>query len=104
MLVSEMGDGAFVWTMCGFVSALATTTAAAPVDLVRTRVMAANDRSAWQMTQVVLRTEGVRGFFRGWLASFSRFGPHFTISWPLIEMTRKYLFKIDSFFPSSHSV
>lgn len=97
LLVGVLGETGATWTLCGFVSALATTTAAAPVDLVRTRVMASN-LSAFQVVVSVFKSEGVQGFMRGWLASFSRFGPHFTISWPLIEISRKRIFNLDSFY------
>ena len=92
-----MTDGILLWTACGFVSALATTTVAAPVDLVRTRVMASVKAQSVSVARTVLTEEGVRGFFRGWFPSFYRFGPHFTISWPLIEIVRTRVFKLDSF-------
>lgn len=94
------GDHPVTWTLCGFISALVTTTAAAPVDLIRTRIMSNTDNYRLSIVveaKRVLAQDGFRGFFRGWLASFSRFGPHFTISWPLIELSRKYVFGIDSF-------
>ena len=100
ILVSRLGDTTLTWTICGFFSALLTTTAAAPVDLVRTRIMAQSGVgtiSAWQVAKNVIAEEGFRGLFRGWIPSFARFGPHFTISWPLIELSRQYIFGIDSF-------
>jgi solute carrier family 25 uncoupling protein 27 len=94
------GENAITWTFCGFFSALVTTTAAAPVDLIRTRIMShtSNYRSSILVeAKNIFLQDGLRGFFRGWFASFTRFGPHFTISWPLIELSRKYVFGIDSF-------
>jgi dicarboxylate transporter 10 len=91
-------EGPILWTLCGFMSALITTTAAAPVDLVRTQMMLADQpRSAFVTAKSTLTVYGIRGLFRGWLPSFYRFGPHFTLSWPLIEFSRKYLFNLESF-------
>ena len=97
-----IGDGGLTWIVCGFLSALVTTSAAAPIDLIRTRIMSqsggdGHSQSPWGVARNILSQEGLRGFFRGWMPSFTRFGPHFTISWPLIELSRKYLFALDSF-------
>jgi solute carrier family 25 uncoupling protein 8/9 len=94
-----MGESPLVWTLCGLASALVTTTVAAPVDLVRTRVM--TGESSKGVLKNIFMKEGARGFFKGWTASFSRFGPHFTISWPLIEAVRKHVFNLDSFYVSN---
>lgn len=91
-------DSVLLWTMCGFMSALVTTTVSAPVDLVRNKIMVSNSpTSAFTMSRTIYRTDGVRGLFRGWLPSFYRFGPHFTLSWPLIELARTRIFDLDPF-------
>ena len=93
-------DTVLSWVLCGFFSALVTTTVSAPVDLIRTRIMVTTAHNSPHMTDIIrsiYRTEGFRGFFRGWLPSFYRFGPHFTISWPLIELARTRIFGMDSF-------
>lgn len=87
-------ESVLAWTVSGFFSALVTTTVSAPVDLIRTRVMMSScPSSRWYVYFKV----GPRGLFSGWLASFCRFGPHFTLSWPLIEFFRKHIFGLDSF-------
>ena len=87
-----------LWTLCGFMSALVTTTVSAPVDLVRNQVMTMNvGLSALSVGKSVYKQHGVSGLFRGWFPSFYRFGPHFTISWPLIELARTRIFNLDSF-------
>jgi dicarboxylate transporter 10 len=84
--------------MCGFLSALVTATVSAPVDLVRNHVMTLKTpESATSVAASIYRDCGIRGLFRGWLPSFYRFGPHFTISWPLIELARTRIFGLDSF-------
>lgn len=63
----------FLWTLCGFMSALITTTAAAPVDLVRTQMMLGDQpRSAFGTARCTVPLYGIRGLFRGWLPSFYR--------------------------------
>jgi dicarboxylate transporter 10 len=99
MISSYLGDNTVTWTLCGFLSALVVTTAAAPVDLLSTRIMAYSTHKASFLTVLkqVFRSEGLSGLYRGWVPSFTRFGPHFTMSWPLIELSRKYIFGLDSF-------
>ena len=36
----------------------------------------------------ILRREGLRGFYRGWLPAFCRLGPHALIQFPLYEQIR----------------
>ena len=98
LLKKELAEGPLLWTMCGVMSAFVTTTAAAPIDLIRTRIMVSSIKmSGLSMARYVMKNEGFKGLFRGWLPSFFRLGPHFTLSWPLIELSRKYLFGLDSF-------
>ena len=91
-------EGILSWTFSGFCSALVTTTVSAPVDLVRTRVMASHTAvSAASIFASIILKEGTIGLFRGWWPSFYRFGPHFTLSWPLIELARTRVFGLGEF-------
>ena len=79
-LTRSINEGPILWTFCGFASALVTTTVAAPVDIVRTRQMLSPRKtSAVSIAHGIIQKEGLRGLFKGWLPSFYRFGPHFTI-------------------------
>ena len=105
----EEGPGLFF--VASFVSGLCATTLSAPADLVKTRVM--NDRAMAQVGQaartglsfrsatdcvvLTVQQEGMRALFKGWLPSWLRLGPHFMISWPLMEFVRKHLFGLDYF-------
>ena len=98
----DVRDGLVCWTFCGFTSALVTTTVSAPMDLIRTKLMLQPlPVSSLSVLRSILNS-GSPNLFRGWLPSFYRFGPHFTISWPLIELVRTRFFHLDSFYTYLH--
>jgi len=105
-----IGEGPVLFIFAGAVSGFAATTLAAPADLIKTRVM--NDRAGMNMAGQGERTlfgggldcmartfshEGMRGFFKGWLAAYMRLGPVFIVSWPLLELIRTQVFGLDYF-------
>lgn len=95
-------EGVLLWMGCGITSGLVTTTLAAPVDLIRTRKMMMSGgvdsgSSSFSIAKNIFVSEGVLGLFRGWVPSFLRFGPHFSISWPLIELARTRIFHLEPF-------
>jgi len=54
-----------------------------PLDVLKTKMMNAKDeyrgnafKATIQCASDTFRTEGVPGFFKGWLASYYRAGPH----------------------------
>eukprot|EP01114_Cavostelium_apophysatum_P002865 TRINITY_DN12562_c0_g1_i1.p1 TRINITY_DN12562_c0_g1~~TRINITY_DN12562_c0_g1_i1.p1 ORF type:complete len:307 (-),score=35.96 TRINITY_DN12562_c0_g1_i1:12-932(-) len=75
------------------ISGLVTTTAANPVDIVKTRWM--TDRSLYKSPMDVLiktvRSEGMLALFKGWVPNYLRLGPHFLLSLPLNEYIRRQL-------------
>lgn len=87
-------DGPSIHFAASFIAGLVTTTATSPVDVIKTRVMNAA-RGSYQgpidcLVQL-LRTEGPRALFRGWVPNYLRLGPHFIISLPLYEQLRALL-------------
>jgi hypothetical protein len=69
-----------------------TTTAANPADVVKTRVM--NDPNAivgGPSKHIIWNENGVRGFMKGWTASYFRIGPHTVISLMAIEKVRQII-------------
>lgn len=86
-------DGPTIHFLASFVSGLVTTTATSPVDVIKTRIMNSKGQYAGPidcLTQL-LRNEGPRALFRGWLPNYLRLGPHFIISLPLYEQLRMLL-------------
>jgi len=99
-------DGMPTHVASALCAAFVTTTVTSPIDVIKTRYM--NDSgigggdgsgkalyrryaSIWQCVALTWRDEGARAFARGWTASFSRLGPHFLISMPIMEAMRKLL-------------
>ena len=75
------------------IASVITTTAANPADVVKTRVM--NDSEAIvggpsKHLAHIWKVNGVRGFMKGWTASYLRIGPHTVISLVLIEKVRQF--------------
>ena len=83
-----MEDGVPLHVVASLVSGFSATTAAAPADLIKTRVMADRSVSVAACIAKTWRAEGLRGFFRGWTPSYLRLGPHFIIAFPLYEQVR----------------
>lgn len=91
--LNVLPDGPAIHFAASFIAGLVTTTATSPVDVIKTRIM--NDRDRYKgpldCTLQLLRSEGPRAFFRGWLPNYLRLGPHFIISLPLYEQIRAFL-------------
>ncbi|KAI9594843.1 mitochondrial carrier domain-containing protein [Syncephalis fuscata] len=86
--------GESVWTHFGasLLSGLVATTVCSPVDVVKTRVMNSPPGSEFKgtlRTMVhMLRHEGISSLFKGWVAAFTRLGPHTIITFIILEQMR----------------
>ncbi|KAJ3266937.1 hypothetical protein HDU77_008282 [Chytriomyces hyalinus] len=92
-----MNEGFPLHFVASIVAGLCATTAGAPADIIKTRLLSQQVGPSglpmysgfvdcfWSM----VRTEGARSLFRGWLPSYMRIAPHFVISLPLYEQLRK---------------
>jgi len=88
--------------LSSFVSGITAATVAAPVDLVRSRVMddargegsgkAAKYSGALDCIKRTVTVEGPFALWKGWIPSYLRLGPHFMVSLPLLEVLRVHLF------------
>lgn len=101
-----MEEGTALHVVASLISGVCTLVATQPFDVVKSRIMAADGDSGTKggvggggkgyngVGDCVVRTfreEGVRGFYRGSLTSYMRFGPHFIMAFPLWEAVRKAL-------------
>lgn len=83
-----------------FMSGVSAATFAAPVDLVRSRIMddsqtsrhKATYRGALDCAWRTVRVEGPFALWKGWVPSYLRLGPHFMVSFPLLELFRTKVF------------
>jgi len=86
-----MGDG-LVLHLCSAMSAgIITTTAANPVDVIKTRFMSDSVGAYSGVVNCIAQTyksDGVSAFFKGWTPSYFRLGPHTVLSLMLIERIR----------------
>jgi len=82
-----------------FVSGVTAATVAAPVDLVRSRVMddargttGSAYSGALDCAWRTVKAEGPFALWKGWAPSYLRLGPHFMVSLPLLEFLRTHAF------------
>ena len=82
----------------GIVAGLLGTTVAAPVDVVRTRLMTAPASATMASTVVaVWREAGPLGFLRGWWPAYMRLGPVLLLYPAFVEQVRMRLFGLPTF-------
>lgn len=82
-------EGALLHAGAGVAAAFAFVTAAAPFDIMKSRIMAADvPTSVWTMVSTSFKQEGPLVFYRGWVPSFARVGPLYIIINPLMEQMR----------------
>ncbi|ORX91498.1 mitochondrial carrier [Basidiobolus meristosporus CBS 931.73] len=76
---------------CSLLAGLVATTVCSPVDVIKTRVMNSSRRmGAIGTLTSMLKNEGIRGFFKGWLPSYMRLGPHTLVTFLTLERLRQW--------------
>jgi hypothetical protein len=87
----------FVASMC---AGLLTSIIACPADLLRTRYMSGKSHgvggnvtysSVGDAIIKIFRTEGIRGFYKGWAAYYARVGPHVLSLFIFFEQSNRFL-------------
>lgn len=83
-----------LWThfCCSNAAGLVATVVCSPVDVVKTRVMNAQRgefRSAAHCFAQILRNEGPSAFFKGFLPSYTRLGPHSVLTFVFLEQFKQ---------------
>jgi len=79
--------------VAGFIAAASTS----PVDVIKTRIM--NDKkriiykNSFDCFIKILKTEGLIGFYKGFIPNYIRLGPHTTITLVVLEELRKIFYK-----------
>ncbi|KAF1785796.1 Mitochondrial carrier domain [Phytophthora cactorum] len=85
--VAPMHDNLQTHVLASMVAGLVATTACAPADVVKTRLMNMHHneyKSATDCFVKVVKHEGLRGLYKGWLPAYMRLGPQ-TLLPPLFD-------------------
>ncbi|KAJ2657330.1 hypothetical protein IWW48_004574 [Coemansia sp. RSA 1200] len=104
LLAAGYPDSPPVHFAASFMAGLVATTVCSPVDVVKSRTMAALRRhpsgtgsssyrpSMWRTFASIYRAEGLRAFFKGWLPSYARLCPQLVLTFLIYEQLRKIYF------------
>ncbi|ETV83130.1 hypothetical protein H257_04852 [Aphanomyces astaci] len=100
-LMTRVGlhDNIITHFVASMAAGLVATTACAPMDLVKTRLMnmahsgtaEAEYAGAVDCFVKIVRKEGVRGLFKGWTPAYIRLGPQTIITFMTLEQLRKLI-------------
>lgn len=91
LALTEMQDGTMTHIAASTLAGLVATTLCNPFDVLKTQIMAQNERlGMWHTVKKVHRIEGPRWMFRGWLPAFIRLGPHTVATFLFLEQHKKY--------------
>lgn len=80
--------------LSSLVAGLVATTACAPADVVKTRLMNMQHNeyaSATDCFLKIVKHEGLRGLYKGWLPAYMRLGPQTLLTFVFLEQLRKRL-------------
>ncbi|KAJ2510404.1 Mitochondrial dicarboxylate transporter [Coemansia sp. RSA 2049] len=104
LLAAGHPDSPPVHFAASFMAGLVATTVCSPVDVVKSRTMAALRRhppdtgrsshspSMYRTFASIYRAEGLRAFFKGWLPSYARLCPQLVLTFLIYEQLRKFYF------------
>lgn len=84
------GDNLTTHLGASMITGLVSTTATAPVDVIKTHMFVGGNRYKGPVDCAVsiLRQEGARAMFKGWTANYARLGPQTTIIFVAVEKLR----------------
>lgn len=85
-----LDDGIPLRFISSMVAGVVTTTVSSPFDVVKTRTMIEVGGSVFSATRKLVQEEGLRGFFKGWSANYSRLGPHTVVIFIIYEQIRSW--------------
>lgn len=90
---TSMQDGLLCHFSSSLTAGLIATTATNPIDVVKTVVFAGGNSSGGPVAAAanIMRSDGPRGFFKGWSANFARLGPQTVITFLVCEAMRDAL-------------
>ncbi|KAI9491150.1 mitochondrial carrier domain-containing protein [Zychaea mexicana] len=91
---SPLEDGLTLHFTSSVLAGLVATTVCSPVDVIKTRIMAASGKerkiSSLQVMGQMYKMEGMRAFFKGWTPAFIRLGPQTIITFVVLEQLKTW--------------
>mmetsp|Transcript_42266 Transcript_42266/g.165045 ORF Transcript_42266/g.165045 Transcript_42266/m.165045 type:complete len:84 (-) Transcript_42266:169-420(-) len=72
---------------------LVTTTVTQPVDMIKTRMMNYKDlyQGPLDCLRKIVRSEGLKGLYKGWVPNYARLGPHTLLTLTVYEQLRSFV-------------
>ncbi|MCJ1449508.1 MAG: Mitochondrial dicarboxylate transporter, partial [Stictis urceolatum] len=90
LIYTSLPDNLTTHFLASITAGFIATTICSPVDVVKTRIMSAQEsESLMQLLSRVYKLEGAGWIFRGWLPSFMRLGPHTVATFLFLEQHKK---------------
>lgn len=92
--VVPLEDNFKTHVLASMAAGLVATTACAPADVVKTRLMNMQHNEYANATDCFLKVvkhEGLRGLYKGWLPAYMRLGPQTLLTFVFLEQLRKRL-------------
>ncbi|KAK9829621.1 hypothetical protein WJX72_006922 [[Myrmecia] bisecta] len=92
MRATGWGDDFATHLAASMVTGVVTTTATAPVDVVKTNMFMGGAQYSGPLhcAREIVRREGPRGLLRGWTANYVRLGPQTTVIFVVMEKLRSF--------------
>lgn len=86
-LLPIMSEGLWLHFTCSMISGIVCCTVASPIDVIKSRYMNGSYRNVGDCIVATFK-EGPLTFFRGWVPSWFKLGPHTVITFIVLEKLR----------------
>ncbi|KAF1835994.1 mitochondrial carrier [Decorospora gaudefroyi] len=87
---TPLQDNLTTYFLSSFLAGFVATTICSPVDVIKTRVMSSSESAGLvKMVSDIMKAEGFRWMFKGWVPSFIRVGPHTVLTFLFLEQHKK---------------
>jgi len=89
----HLEDGVVAQVSAAMMSGLVTTTVTQPVDMIKTRMMNYKDlyQGPLDCLRKIVRSEGLKGLYKGWVPNYARLGPHTLLTLTVYEQLRSFV-------------
>ncbi|EPS43682.1 hypothetical protein H072_2378 [Dactylellina haptotyla CBS 200.50] len=94
MLIPHFGDGTITYLLAGTIAELASSFVWTPLEVIKSRLQISKTAVEGKLSEnlkQIWRTEGIKGFYRGYFMGLVVFIPYNGIWWTVYEHTKKAL-------------